>query len=190
MVQRIAKLRGGAYSTGGDVHVQGTYNGVEFINGPVTTTIVETLPDPGTHPYYENSLSQFETTTDATGQIPVVLTVTGGVLYFGHFWMNYTGATWIKEPTNPNVPIDPNDPSTYIWVQTVPPIDFYTDPNFNTVESDGISNLTKNGLPWSWRVNVGTQLGDWAYPIFDGETVTFDFFVDPARIILDSSPPG
>jgi hypothetical protein len=184
MVQRIAKLKGTAYSTDGNVHVQGTYNGVEFLNGPVLTTIVDTLPQPEVHPDYKNTLAQFETTTDITGQIPVVLTVTGGVLYFGHFLMNYTGYTSVKEPTNPNIPVDPNDPSTYIWVVTVPPVDYYADPNINTVASDGISNLTKNGSPWPWRINVGTQLGNWAYPIFSGDIVTFDFFVDPAKVIL------
>ncbi len=187
MVQRIARLRGGAYSTGGDVHVRGTYNGVEFINGPVTTTIVDTLPSPGDPKPYDFEMAQFVTTTDDTGQIPVVITVTGtGVFYFGHFWMNYTGYTRVREPTNPNVPINPNDPSTYIWVVTVPPEEFFGQPNTNTVESDGVSNLTKNGLPWSWRVNVGDKLGDWKYPINAGETVTFDFFVDPNNVVLNA----
>lgn len=184
MVQRISKLIGAAYSTGADVHVQGTYNGVEFVNGPVTTEIVDVLPAPYTRPPYRNEIAQFETTTDITGQIPVVLTVTGGIFYFGHFWMNYTGYTKVREPTNPNVPIDPTDRSTYIWVVTVPPVDFYADPNINTVESDGISNLTKNGVLWNWRNNVGDQTGDWSYPISSGDTITFDFFVDPAKVIL------
>lgn len=188
MVQRIGQLIGGAYSTGGDVHVQGTYNGVEFINGPVVTTVLDTLPQPWNQMPYRDVIAQFETTTDTTGQIPVVLKVTGGIFYFSHFWMNYTGSTWTQEPTNPDVPIDPNDPSTYIWVETVPPIDYYADPNTNTLESDGISNLTKNGSPWTWRVNVGPPnsggWGDWEYPISDGDTVTFDFFVDPADIVL------
>jgi len=33
-------------------------------------------------------------------------------------------------------------------------------------------------------VNVGDNLGDWTYPIHDGETVTFDFFVDPENILV------
>lgn len=190
MVQRIGQLIGGAYSTGGDVHVQGTYNGVEFINGPVITTVVDVLPSPNDQMFYGNIIAQFETTTDTTGQIPVVLSVTGGILYFGHFWMNYTGSTWVQDPTNPDVPVDPNDPSTYIWVETVPPIDYYGDPNTNTVESDGISNLLKNGVPWNWRINVGDQLGDWEYPINNGDTITFDFFVDPADIVLLGTRPA
>jgi hypothetical protein len=65
-------------------------------------------------------------------------------------------------------------------------VDYYADPNTNSISSDGISNLTKDGSPWTWRTDVQSdQLGDWSYPIFDGETITFDFFVDPADVILD-----
>jgi UDP-N-acetylmuramoylalanine--D-glutamate ligase len=42
MVQRIAKLMGGAYSTGGDVHLRGTYNGIEFINDSKATNVNST----------------------------------------------------------------------------------------------------------------------------------------------------
>jgi hypothetical protein len=53
------------------------------------------------------------------------------------------------------------------------------------VESDGIVNITKNGESWPWRMHVSDQqLGDWRYPIRDGETVTFDLFVDPAKVVL------
>ena len=188
MVQRIVKLIGVAYSTSGNVQVQATYNGVEITNAPVATTITDVIPkaDPGvpSPTDTQSELVLFETTTDTTGQIPVTISVTGGTLFFRHFWMNYTGFTQVREATNPDVPIDPNDPSTFIWVTTVYPDSYYSDPNTNTVESDGISNLTKNGQPWNWRVNVGDRVGDWVYPIADGETVTFDFFVDPADVML------
>ena len=190
MVQRIVQFKGGAYSTGGDVHIRGTFNGVEFINGPVITTVVDVLPSPLDQMYYGNILAEFETTTDTTGLIPVVLSVTGGIFYFGHFWMNYTGCLWEQQPTNPDIPIDPNDPSTYIWVLTIPPIDYYYDPNPNSVESDGIYNLQKNGTVFGWRCNVlDTQVGDWEYPVSSGDTITFDFFVDPALIVLEPTPP-
>ena len=188
MVQRIVKLLGVAYSTGGDVHVQATYNGTEIINAPVTTVVTDVIPkaDPGvpTATDTRQELVIFETTTDTTGQIPVSISVTGGTLFFRHFWMNYTGCVQERQATNPDVPVDPNDPSTFVWVTTVYPDSYYSDPNTNTVETDGISNLTKNAQPWAWRENVGDQLGDWVYPITDGETVTFDFFVDPANVVL------
>ena len=185
MVQRIVKMIGSAYSTGGDVHVQATYNGVEILNGPVTTTVADVIPAAGLYP--DPALAElvlFETTTDATGQIPVSITVTGGTLFFTHFRMNYTGYGLERQATNPDAPIDPNDPDTYTWVVTVQPDSYYSDPNINSVESDGVSNLTKNGESWIWRVNVGDKVGDWVYPVLDGETIAFDFFVDPAKVVL------
>ena len=98
--------------------------------------------------------------------------------------MNYSGLARQRQATDPNVPINPDDPSTFIWVVTVYPDSYYGDPNTNTEASDGISNLTKNGQPWTWRVFVGSLTGDWTYPIANGETVTFDFFVDPAKVVL------
>lgn len=185
MVQRIVKMIGSAYSTSGDVHVQATYNGIEILNGPVITTVNDVIPVAGQLPDRAlDELVQFETTTDTTGQIPVSITVTGGTLFFTQFRMNYTGCTRVRQATDPAAPIDPDDSDTYTWVVTVPPDSYFSDPNINTVESDGISNLTKNGLPWEWRVNVGDRLGEWMYPVHDGETLTFDFFVDPARVLL------
>jgi len=185
MVQRIAKLVGSAYSTGGDVQVRAIYNGQEIVNGAVTTIVTDTIPLAGALPAPAlNDLVVFETTTDTTGQIPVTISVTGGTLFFSHFWMNYSGWSQQRQATDPNVPINPNDKSTFTWVVTVEPDSYYGDPNTNTVETDGISNLEKNGQPWIWRVNVGSLLGDWTYPIADGETVTFDFYVDPADVVL------
>jgi hypothetical protein len=178
-------MMGSAYSTGGDVQVQATYNGSEIVNGPVTTTVVAVIPEVGALPVpAKDELVLFETTTEITGQMPVTISVTGGTLFFSHFWMNYSGFFAQRQATDPNIPINPNDPSTFIWVTTVYPDSYYADPNINTDASDGISNLTKNSQPWTWRVNVGDRLGDWVYPIADGETVTFDFFVDPAKVVL------
>jgi hypothetical protein len=183
MVQRIVKLIGSAYSTSGDVHVQATYNGVEISNGPVTTTVAGMIPAAGQLPVPAlNELLLFETTTDTTGQIPVTITVTGGTLFFTQFWMNYTG--YVIEKGSANFANGEAGANTAVLVTTVEPDSYYSDPNINTAESDGISNLTKNGLPWEWRVNVGDLLGDWTYPVHDGETLTFDFFVDPAKVVL------
>lgn len=187
MVQRIVKMIGSAYSTSGDVHVQATYNGVEILNGPVTTTVADVIPAAGQLPSpASDELILFETTTDTTGQIPVSITVTGGTLFFTHFRMNYTGYGQERQATDPNAPIDTEEPNTFVWVVTVQPDSYYSDPNINSVESDGVSNLTKNGESWIWRENVGDRLGDWVYPIANGETVTFDFFVNPAKVILSA----
>jgi len=183
MVQRIVKMIGSAYSTSGDVHVQATYNGAEILNGPVTSTVANVIPMAGQLPVPAlDELVLFETTTDTTGQIPVSITVTGGTLFFTHFWMNYTGFTQVIGESS--FPENSANSDQSILITIVEPQSFYSDPNINTVESDGISNLTKDGEPWIWRENVGTRLGDWTYPIAAGETVTFDFFVDPAKVVL------
>jgi hypothetical protein len=183
MVQRVVKMIGNAYSTSGDVQVQVTYNGVEISNGPVTTTVTNTIPDSGQLPSpASDELVLFETTTDITGQIPVSITVTGGTLFFKNFLMNYTGFTQVIGESS--FPENSANSDQSILITIVEPQSFYSDPNINTVESDGISNLTKDGEPWIWRENVGTRLGDWTYPIAAGETVTFDFFVDPAKVVL------
>ena len=138
MGQRIVKLIGIAYSTNANVHVKMNYNDVEVFNSTVNTNIVDVVPSdpPITNQdiggWSGQELIIFETTTETTGEIPVSIIVTGGTLFFGHFWMNYTGYTQVREATDPNVPIDPNNPSTFVWVTTVQPDSYYADPNTNT----------------------------------------------------------
>ena len=192
MVQRIVKLKGHARAlAGSNVNVQMSYNGAEILNTNVATEVVES--DLVTVPQSPEviALAQFETTTDITGQIPVTITVTGGTLFFRGFWMNYSGPGYERQATDPAVAIDPADASTFTWVVAVQPDSYYGDPNTNTVESDGITNMTKNGNPWNPRNDVSAavkvtaeRMGDWAYTILDGDTVTFDFFVDPAKVEL------
>jgi hypothetical protein len=192
MVQRIVKLKGHAQALAGStVNVQMSYNGIEVLNAGVITEVVES--DLVTVPQSPevNVLAQFETTTDITGQIPVTITVTGGTLFFKGFWMNYSGPGYERQATDPAVAIDPADASTFTWVKTVQPDSYYGDPNTNTVESDGVSNMTKNGYQWNPRTDVTAAvtvtaelMGDWTYTILNGDTVTFDFFVDPTKLEL------
>lgn len=174
MVTRTVQCVGSAYSTDGDVNVQMIYNGVEVYNGAVETNVVDVLPvnQPDTSDNWQTVLFEFTTDTDITGEIPMSITVTNGKIFFGHLWMNYSGPKLAYNDT------------TETWDIAIPTQNYYTDPNTNTVESDGITNTTLNGSPWNWRVNVVGQIGDWAYPVADGETFTFDFFVDPAKVVL------
>lgn len=185
MVARVAKFMGSLYSTGNTANLEVRYNGVVVQSGPVAATTQNPLPQqqPSTSPTWEQSLFEFATDTDVTGNIPVKITVTGGVLFFSHFQMNYTGKAGLVA-NDPNVPVDPADPSTWHWENLILPQDFYSDPNSNTLESDGVNNIVKNGQPWEWRVNVGDNTGNWAYPVNDGETIEFDFYVDPVKTVL------
>lgn len=188
MVARTVKIMGSAYSTGTPVSITVDYNGTRVFTGNVPTTTVDVIPlaQPDSNPKWENELGVFETDTDTTGVIPVVVTVTGGKLFFGHFWMNYIGATSIKVQVDLNIPIDPNNPSTFRW-ESVPTDQHFGDPNTNNVDTDGVTNTRLNGESWIWRANVGNQLGDWAYPVSSGETFAFDFFVDPNKIVLTNN---
>lgn len=182
MVTRTAKFMGSAYSTtGSTISLEVEYNNVVVFSGTVPATTQNPLPvvQPNDPPWIQE-LFTFETDTDLTGQVPSSITVSNGILFFGHFQMNYLG-NFIRET-------DPNDPTKTIKIP-VPPVDFFGDPNINTVESDGVSNTMKNGVAWNWRTNVGDNLGDWAYPVSDSETFTFDFYVDPALIVLDPYTP-
>jgi hypothetical protein len=187
MVARTVKIMGSAYSTSGNVSITVNYNGSRVFTGNVPTTTVPILPlnQPNTIPKWEQELGLFETNTDTTGTIPVKITVSGGRLFYGHFWMNYIGPGYEVEQTDPNIPIDPNDPSTYTLVKVVDTESNFGDPNFNTIESDGLTNTRLNGQVWDWRLNVGVdQLGDWAYTLSSGDVFEFDFFVDPNKIKL------
>jgi len=186
MVTRTVKIMGSAFSTAGDVSITVDYNGSRVFTGTVPTTIVDVLPvaQPDLVPNWEQGLGFFETDTNTTGTIPVIVTVTNGRLFFGHFWMNYIGPLTVREQVDPMIPIDPNDPSTYKWVTAADTQSNFGDPNTNSVETDGLTNTMLNGQPWNWRVNVGSLLGDWAYPLSSGDVFSFNFFVDPNKIVL------
>ena len=182
MVARTVKIMGSAYSTQSSVTVELGYNGNIVYSGTVATIIQDYIPinQPNTNTNWKLDLATFVNDTDITGQIPCTITVTNGTLFFGHFWMNYTGNVL----STPN----PNPPPEYI-ITPVDPIEFFGDPNVNSVDSDGLSNTMKNGVSWNWRTNIGDLLGDWCYPLRSGDTFSFDFFVDPARVVLNPYVP-
>jgi len=182
MVARTAKIMGSAYSTGAPVTIDVEYNGNIVYSGVIPTIIQNPVPSQQPIPTsaWLQELATFMTDTDITGFLPCRITVTNGTLFFGHFWMNYT--TNFIDVDNPNPP--PN-----AIKQPVPPEELYGNPNINTIESDGVTNTMKNGVVWNWRTDVGSLLGDWAYPVYDAEIFTFDFDVDPACVVLEPYVP-
>lgn len=188
MVTRTAKIMGSAYATSGNVSITVDYNGTRVFTGDVPTISEPVIPEiqPVLTSTWEQELGIFETSTDTTGTIPVKITVSGGRLFFGHFWMNYIGPRYEMEQTDPNVPIDPDNPDTFKMVKVADTESNFGDPNFNTVETDGLTNTKLDGQPWNWRVNVGDQLGDWSYPVSSGSEFEFDFYIDPNKIVLDT----
>ena len=173
---------GSAYSTGTTVTCQVEYNNTVVYSGTLPANTQDPLPvnQPNPDPTWEQELFSFVTDTDITGEIPMKISVTDGIVFFAHLWMNYCGNVIVEQ--------DPSDPNKKIRTP-IAPVDFWADPNINTEASDGVSNCVKNGEPWDWRVNVGDRLGDWAYPVSESETFTFDFYVDPTLIVTDPYIP-
>jgi hypothetical protein len=200
MVTRTAKIMGAAYATSGNVSVTVDYNGSRVFTGNVPTINEPVLPvnQPNSDPQWKQELGIFETDTDTTGTIPVKITVSGGRLFFGHFWMNYLGPKVTIEvysddgtrtiTLDSNDSLDPEEPSgpgtKVIMVDTE---SYYGKPSVNSVETDGLTNTRLNGQSWPWRVNVSEDLlGDWAYTLSSGDVFEFDFYVDPNKIVLDN----
>lgn len=178
MVTRTARFIGVAYSTGTTATVQVDYNNTVVYSGNLPAVTVDVLPvnHPLTYDEWAQILFTFTTDTDTTGQIPMSIAVTNGILFFGDVMMNYS--------KNANYEPDPNDPAKPI-ITPVPPIDGWGFVNTTTETTDGVSNCKKNGAEWDWRVDVGSQVGKWAYPVAAGQTFTFDYFVDPSKIVLN-----
>jgi hypothetical protein len=179
MVARTTKFLGLAHSTGSTITVEVEYNGTVAYSGTVAATTQDPVPFdfPGGD---AQELFSIQTDTDTTGQIPVKITVTGGVMFFENLQMNYI-ANAIPQQNDPSIPIDPADPSTFT-IQPVSVTDRFDTPSVLTTESDNITNTKKNGSAWPWRTE--NILCYWTYPVRDGETFEFDYFVDPAKVVL------
>lgn len=181
-MQRTVKMIGKVFALDRAVNVHCVYNGVEVLNGVVPATVVDYLPIDYPKAIDEQLIS-FYTDTEVTGLVPVTITVTGGVLFFVCFKMNYIYKGILRTPMDPDIEIDVTDPDTFQeMIVNFPELEF-DKPNINTTESDGILNLHKDTQPWPWRSDVGDQLGDWIYPVYAGETIAFDYYVDPDRTV-------
>ena len=180
MVARTAKFIGSAYSTGSSISLEVQYNNSIVYSGNIAATTQDPLPLISPTDVIPDSLFTFVTDTDITGEIPVTITVTGGTLFFYHVQMNYTANCVV----NLEDWLNPTNPPT--WVLTpVAPVDHFENPSTSTSETDNITNTTKNGIAWPWR-NSATGAGDWCYPVYSNDTFSFDFFVDPAKVVFDT----
>lgn len=177
MVARTAKFIGTAYSTGASISLEVQYNNSIVYSGNIAATTQDPLPLISPTDVIPDSLFTFVTDTDTIGQIPVTITVTGGTLFFSCIQMNYTGNAKAAGDVYPN-------PTNWI-ITPIAPVDLFRNPSTSTIETDNITNTTKNGIVWSWRNNA-TGVGDWSYPVYSDETFSFDLFVDPALVVFDT----
>jgi hypothetical protein len=165
---RTYRFLGTAMSTADPVSVRFSFNEVELFNGTVPTTIVNELPLTIDDPL--PTLFEFSASTDIFGTLPIEIAVDNGCVFFGQFTANYVRRTIISE--NPLVLGDGWD------------VDFDRI-NKQTVESDGLTNVTLNGSPWLSRnlTEWPDRLGPWTYRIPPYCVLTGDIDVDFSMII-------
>ena len=166
MATRTVKVIGRAYSTTGSVTLVINWNGSEVYNGTVPTVngIVSEQPDADDM----QEVCTFETTTDVTGAIPLTISSSGGSLAFADLFGNYTGYEGTPDAV------------------TTQPVDFYSTKKYNTTESDGKNNVSLSPDDGQTRtlMDGDSSLGDWIYKIYDGSTLSCDYYVDPTSTVL------
>ena len=170
MATRTIRLMGKAYSTSGDVSMVVNFNSTEVHNGTVTTV---------NGAYLNNEepveLATWTIDTSVTGNIPLTITVSGGDVAFTNLSGNYTG-------------YEKNEFDEVI----TQPVDYFSDLNFNSIESDGKINVSFNPVVGEaqTRTSVTEEIsGDWTYKIEDGVTFSCDFVVDSDLVITTVPTP-
>jgi hypothetical protein len=178
MATRTIKFLGKAYAESGDVTFNVTFNGNEVHNGVVTTKPfpenTEGLPFGPEHTDELYEMFTFNVDTSVTGWIPLQVSVSGGIGYFGLLHGNYTGFE-----TNVDS-LDPNTNTVNDLEFTVAPDSYYRDLNNNSLESDGKRSVVITPDAHS-QTRTGSEefIGDWHYRIEDGATLTCEYYIDP-----------
>jgi hypothetical protein len=111
MPVRIIRVMGAAFSVHPTVDITVMYNNVQVFSGAVNTSGAEAP----LHLEKDSTviLCSFESTTDITGEIPLSISVTGGVVVFVELQGNYSGSVAKLDRINPAVPVNANDSTTY-----------------------------------------------------------------------------
>ena len=169
MATRTIKFMGKAYSTDGTVSLTVNFNGSQVFSGTVAT---ENSATP-TKPEETAELFTFETTTDVTGEIPLSVSVSGGDLVFDSLFGNYSGSE-----------VDNTDPENPVVVTA--PVNYYSDMNTNSAESDGKNNVQIDGVEQPRNPqNEEEAAGEWFYVVPNGSTLTCDYTIDANKIVLE-----
>jgi hypothetical protein len=167
MTTRTFKFYGQAFSTDGPAVISVKFNGDTIFSGPVQTVNDNYRASPT-----DTSTTLFEYIGDinTTGNIPFELYVENGTVFFGLVKANYSG---YEADNDGNVIITPEE--------------YYSDVNFNTVESDGKNNVKIDDVPVIRQLLDPKQIGDWWYRVFEKQTFACDLFVDPDIICTSVS---
>jgi hypothetical protein len=151
-----------------------------------------------------DTLCQWSSDTSVTGQIPCSVTVLNGSLLVSHIAVTHyrgshsfalnSGATWPA-----HVPTTGNEVSTDIQLLAnpafeskygltkeqasanctptlvTPPDEFFADPNVNSFESDGKTNIKIDRIPQIRDTATFPIGGEWRWAVGSGSTIEFDF---------------
>jgi len=168
---RTYKFMGAAYSTteGTPASLIVSYNGTQVFNGTVPTS--DEVPPRKFGRVPEETLQElftFTTPKSLTGNIPLVVSVSGGTLYFGTLICNNIGESVVTDWTDRENPV-------YVRLN---PLDMWDDINRGEPNFDGKANVKINGTSVE-RVTAREEeeQGNWAYKIADGSTFTCDVVI-------------
>ena len=168
MADRTFKFYGQAFSSTGTVNINVTFNGIKIYSGSVAADNSSAEPTQPTD--LTQVICEYVGSTDLVGNIPFELQVSNGTVFFGKVAANYSGIQTER--------LDSGAVSVI-----VPPENFWSDVNRNSIETDGKINVKINGVAQVRDLLDPTQIGDWWYLISQNKTFTCDIFVDPDAVM-------
>jgi hypothetical protein len=164
MANRRVDLMGSAFSDTGNVTISIQLNNNEVFTGAIIAS--PTQDDETQANAVATALCSFDIDSALSGNLPLVITATGGILYFA----NLHAVAW-KDSEHTVMSSDAGDI------------------NSNTTVSDGKTNAMVDGEPQvldaSVAMNENGTVGDWHYRIPDNSTLTCDIMVDDINIAVD-----
>ena len=182
MATRTYKLLGKCFSSTGTTGLTVAFNGTTVYNGSVPSD----APQPSNQVSHDAliELCTFTASTDVNGNVPLTISTTGGDCIFSGFLGNYKeyNARWLADQTREV--IDPPETIFSKICRDVPAVDVKYNVRIDAVDVTATVNLADPEHPWNTT--------GWHYNITSGSTLTCDYYIDPAEIILEvpQYPPG
>jgi len=185
MATRTFKLWGAAYSDDGNVSITVNFNNSQVFSGTVDTIPGDIPTDVSTEFANHSYLCSWTGDTSLTGTVPVTIAVTGGDMIWEDILANYTCYELQEDSDGNPVVVDGN----YVAVAGGTPEEMIGNLNINDAASDGKTNISwTNRNDWNTQRDVTNNpdmLGDWAYRICDGQTISADFDIS---VLVESLP--
>jgi hypothetical protein len=178
---RTYRFYGHGYATTDSAAVMVFFNGEQIYTGAVPTKPMGDFQETEADPVI---LFQAGIDITRTGNLPLKIIVTKGLIKFTHVEANYSGCKIDNIADVVAFEVETSgagDPEYYKQFQfAIKPVDYWSSPNLG----DSRKNVTFNGVPY-----VQSALpGDWQYTIGPGVTFQCDVHVHPDKVVTDESP--